>query len=146
MRADGAAQFAERAGLLLGTKPRHLTVAGGQHGYRHLTATLADGRNAFIKAAHGPTPPPGGAAGASALRAEANGLRWLAEAGAVPLPEVLAAGADMLVIELLPHGGPSPDSACEFGQRGWALLVHVCLFGAGYAGQVRAAARAVLGG
>lgn len=137
MQADGAAEYAERAGNLLGAQPRQLTVVGGEHGYRHMTATLADGRGAFIKAtteraaspatevsatpAAGPAKAhrPQGASEreAAAFRAEANGLRWLAEANAVPIPHVLAVGTDMLIIELLPHGGPSARDAYDFGQR-----------------------------
>lgn len=137
MQADGTADYAERAGDLLGERPRQLTVVGGEHGYRHITATLADGRGAFIKAtADRAAPPastvlPASAAGptqahlsksaserdAAAFRAEANGLRWLAEANAVPIPQVLAVGTDMLIIELLPNGSPSARDAYDFGQR-----------------------------
>jgi fructosamine-3-kinase len=65
----------------------------------------------FAKAA------PGTGDEATAFAAEANGLRWLAEAGAVPVPAVLGVSADLLVIELLPPGHPAPEAAEEFGAR-----------------------------
>jgi fructosamine-3-kinase len=99
--------YAERIGALLKVPVVAARVAGGQHGYRHLTATLADGREVFVKAA--------GPGHAAAFAAEANGLRWLAEAGAVPVPEVLGTDDGLLVIELLPPGRPSPEAAREFG-------------------------------
>jgi fructosamine-3-kinase len=52
---------------------------------------------------------------ADAFAAEANSLRWLAEAAAVPVPEVLAAAPAALVISLIPPGRPTPDAAFGFG-------------------------------
>ncbi len=104
------ARTAERIRRLLNVPVTAVRVAGAQHGYQHLTATLADGREVFAKAVPGTD---GSQAGAFA--AEANGLRWLAEANAVPVPEVLGADDNMLVIELLPPGRPSPRAAREFG-------------------------------
>lgn len=103
---------AERIGALLGVPVTEVRRAGAQHGYRHLTATLADGRRVFAKAA----PETGDEATAGAFAAEASGLRWLAEAGGVPVPEVLGVGDDLLVIELLPPGHPTPEAAEEFGK------------------------------
>jgi fructosamine-3-kinase len=80
---------------------------------RHLTATLADGRGVFAKAVQGTGSGTGGHA--AAFAAEANGLRWLAEANAVPVPEVLGADENLLVIELLPPGRPTPQAARDFG-------------------------------
>jgi fructosamine-3-kinase len=109
--------YTERIGALLKVPVVAARVAGGQHGYRHLTATLADGREVFVKAA-GPGHAGASTTGASttgAFAAEANGLRWLAEAGAVPVPEVLGTDDGLLVIELLAPGRPSPEAAREFG-------------------------------
>jgi len=75
---------------------------------RHLAATLADGREAFVKQAVG-----GSRAGE--LAAEANGLRWLAEGGPVPVPAVLSVDEDTLVIEMLPPGAPTAAAARELG-------------------------------
>ena len=100
----------ERIGTLLGLRVAGVRAVGAQHGYRHLVATLADGREVFVKAG------PGGAgATQEAFAAEAKGLRWLAEAAAVPVPDVLGVGGDLLVIELLPPGGATPEAAEAFG-------------------------------
>jgi fructosamine-3-kinase len=100
-------RYSERTGRAAGTPATRVTVVGGQHGYQHLAATLADGREAFVKASDTPDP--------EAFAAEANGLRWLREAGAVPVPEVLGVTGDLLVIELLPPGRPTPEAAEDFG-------------------------------
>jgi len=101
---------ARRIGALLGVPVADIRAVGGQHGYRHLTGTLADGREVFAKAAHDAD-----GAQAAAFAAEANGLRWLAEASAVPVPVVLGVDENLLVIELLPAGGPTRDAAEDFG-------------------------------
>jgi fructosamine-3-kinase len=100
----------ERIGPLLNVPVTEIREAGAQHGYQHLTATLADGREVFAKAALG-------ARGrqAAAFAAEANGLRWLAEPGALPVPEVLGVDEHVLVMELLPPGRPSRQAALAFG-------------------------------
>ena len=46
--------YAERVRQLLRLPVTRLSVAGAQHGYHHLTATLADGRAVFAKAVPGP--------------------------------------------------------------------------------------------
>ncbi|MBV9207882.1 MAG: fructosamine kinase family protein [Actinobacteria bacterium] len=77
--------------------------------------TLAGGRRAFAKvaaAAEGEAVPPQIAA---AFAAEANGLRWLAEADAVPVPEVLAVTEAALVISMIPAGRATPSAAFGFG-------------------------------
>jgi fructosamine-3-kinase len=83
---------------------------GGQHGYRHVAGTLADGRAIFVKAA---SPE----AVAAAFTAEANGLRWLAAANGAPsVPQVLGVARDFLVIELLaPLDCAAPQSARRLG-------------------------------
>ena len=132
-------------GRLTGLAVRDARVAGAQHGYQHLMITLADGRRAFAKAvAPGPVDHPTAAdraetaardaaagpsvrcdaaagpsvrcdAAAAAFAAEANGLRWLAEAEAVAVPEVLAVGPQALVISMIPPGRPTPEAAFGFG-------------------------------
>ena len=89
-----------------------LRDVGRQHGYQHVTGTLADGRAIFAKVAPGP-----GDADAEAFAAEANGLRWLAEAdGGPPVPEVLGVATQLLVIELLqPLERVSAQAARRFG-------------------------------
>jgi len=96
--------FSERLGQLLRVPVTRLEFTGAQHGVSHATATLADGREVFVKSG-----PAGG------FPAEANSLRWLGSAGGAPVPEVLAVDDEHLVIELLPPGGSSPSAAFEFG-------------------------------
>jgi len=108
MTSAAQTHFTERMRQLLHVHVTRLSVAGAQHGYKHLTAMLADGRAVFAKAAPGPGQ-------AAALAAEANGLRWLAQAQAVPVPRVLGVAEDLLVIELLPPGHPTTEAAAGFG-------------------------------
>jgi fructosamine-3-kinase len=85
-----------------------LREIGSSHGVLHLAATLADGRAAFVKQA-------AGGSRAGELAAEANGLWWLAAAGAVPVPDVISVDAEMLVIEMLPPGDPTAAAARDLG-------------------------------
>ncbi|MEU6368711.1 fructosamine kinase family protein [Streptomyces sp. NPDC046931] len=56
-----------------------------------------------------------------ALLAEAAGLRWLAEAGAVPVPSVHGHDTHRLVTDRVPPGRPNAHVALRFG-RGLAAL------------------------
>ena len=105
-----AEEFAARIGALVGVAVAGVGEVGTRHGFRHLTGTLADGRAVFVKAAVGD-----GGGAPEAFAAEANGLRWLARAGAVPVPAVLGADESTLVIELLPPGEPTPGATRDFG-------------------------------
>ncbi len=99
-----------------GLPVREARVAGAQHGYQHIVLTLAGGRRAFAKIAA--EPGPGETADgqtAAAFAAEASGLRWLAEADAVPVPEVLAVTGSALVISMIPAGRPTSSAAFRFG-------------------------------
>jgi fructosamine-3-kinase len=82
---------------------------GGGHGARHYRAQLADGRTLFIKEA-------ADEAGIAALNAEALGLRWLAEAAAVPVPETIWRHNKTLALIYLPPGRPDPAAAERFGR------------------------------
>ena len=113
---SAARRLAGQTGLAV----REARVVGSQHGYQHLMITLAGGRRAFAKvAAVGPDGAvPEGAVPdetAAAFAAEASSLRWLAEAGAVPVPEVLAVTQAALVISMIPPGHASPSAAFRFG-------------------------------
>jgi fructosamine-3-kinase len=127
-----SAALADRIARLTGLAVREARVVGAQHGYQHLMITLSGGHRAFAKAtpardpaaplgpgvSPGPGPDPGAApsgAVAAAFAAEANGLRWLAEASAVPVPEVLAVGPEALVISMIPPGRATPEAAFGFG-------------------------------
>ncbi|MBL1082605.1 fructosamine kinase family protein [Streptomyces actinomycinicus] len=61
----------------------------------------------------------GGAPGA--VRAEVAGLRWLAAAEAVRVPEVLACDERWMVTERVPTGSPGPLAALHFGHALAAL-------------------------
>jgi fructosamine-3-kinase len=96
---------------------------GGQHGVRHVRATLDDGRTVFAKlAGNAGAGPPGGSSGsgvqgaAAGFEAEARGLRWLGEAGAVPVPEVLGWDGVGLVISWIPAGAATRQAAERFGR------------------------------
>jgi fructosamine-3-kinase len=67
--------------------------------------------------------------------AEAAGLRWLREAGAVPVPEVLVELPDLLAIEWIEAGDVTESGAREFG-AGLARLHHsgADAFGAPWSG------------
>jgi fructosamine-3-kinase len=78
--------------------------------------TLDDGSSVFAKAWPGGQPPPAGF-----FEAEAAGLAWLREAGAVPVPEVIAALPDMLVLEWVEPGPPATATAERFGRELAAL-------------------------
>jgi fructosamine-3-kinase len=118
-----SAALAGQIGQLTGLAVREARVVGAQHGYQHLMLTLSGGRRAFAKA----VAPPGQDAGlvqdsasspdevAAMFAAEANGLRWLAEAAAVPVPEILAVGPGALVISMIPPGPATPEAAFGFG-------------------------------
>lgn len=75
-------------------------------------ATFADGSRAFVKRA---------TAAAGMFEAEAEGLRALAEAKAIRVPEVLAVAADALVLEMVEPAPRKRDFSADFGQRLAAL-------------------------
>src|SRR5215472_9140485 len=102
-------ELAGRLARLAGAAVSELRLTGSQHQARHYRATLADGRVVFVKeAAAGP---------AAALDAEARGLGWLAEAGAVPVPDVAGWDESMLVISWVPPGTADAASAGRFGRE-----------------------------
>ena len=90
---------------------------GGGSINRALRATLADGRRVFVK--HHPDAPPG------SFRAEADGLAWLAAAGALRTPAVVAVGDDpgprFLALEWIGRGAGGTEAQEAFG-RGLAAL------------------------
>jgi len=53
--------------------------------------------------------------------AEAAGLRWLREANAVPVPEVIVALPELLALEWVEPGEPTPEAARRFGAELAAL-------------------------
>ncbi|NES17163.1 MULTISPECIES: fructosamine kinase family protein [Micromonospora] len=76
--------------------------------------TLDDGHSIFAKTwpERAGRPAPGGF-----FAAEAAGLRWLREAGAVAVPEVLVTLPELLALEWVEPGEPSPEAAERFGRE-----------------------------
>jgi fructosamine-3-kinase len=103
------ADVAGRLERLTGAAVRELRAAGAQHRWDHYQAVLADGRAVFAKVAAG------GLGGV--FDAEARGLRWLAEARAVGVPEVLGWDEATLVVSWLPHGRADAATAERFGRE-----------------------------
>ncbi len=94
-----------------GAAVRELCQIGGGHGALHYRAVLADGRELFVKAA-------AAAAGAGdALTAEANGLRWLGEATAAPVPELIFISQNLLATRWLLQASPDRAAAERFGHE-----------------------------
>ena len=87
-------------------------LAGGDINVAHQLA-LVDGRRLFVKTNE--RSPPG------MFAAEARGLSWLAEAGALRIPEVVAVASpddpqQFLVLELVGTGAPGRDFDEKLGQ------------------------------
>ncbi len=103
---------AARAEALIGQGVVSTTpVAGGDI----CTATrlrLSDGSNAVIKTR--PQAPE------RFFTQEADGLRWLADAGGAPVPDVLGADDECLVLAWVEPGKPTAEAAEDFG-RGLAV-------------------------
>ncbi|HEY0697554.1 MAG TPA: fructosamine kinase family protein [Micromonospora sp.] len=80
--------------------------------------TLDDGNSVFAKSwpegAGSPVPE-------GFFAAEAAGLRWLAEAGAVPVPGVVAELPELLALDWVEPGPASPEAAERFGRELAAL-------------------------
>ncbi len=119
--ASGEA-LAGRLARLAGSAVTRLRPVGGGHGAMHHRASLADGRELFVKSVDGEQ-------AAAALRAEASGLRWLGEAGAVPIPEVIFIHNGLLALAWVPQGTADRAAAERFGRELAAL--HAAGAGAG---------------
>jgi len=111
--------LAESLSAALGRAVADLTpVAGGDLNDAY-AAMLADGARVFVKTSGDP-------AAAGSFAAEADGLRWLADADALPVPDVLAladdaSGPRFLALRWI-EAGPSTRAADEALGRGLAHL------------------------
>jgi fructosamine-3-kinase len=94
----------------LGSEAVGFTRGGGGSISEAGRVDLRDGRMVFAKSAAGLT--------SGQLGVEAEGLRWLGEVDGVPVPEVLAAGDDLLVLSWIP---PGPRGAATDELLGRAL-------------------------
>lgn len=110
---NGEAALPDRLARLLGTPVRSLQVVGGGDICRSFAATLASGERCFVKTLA--DAPPG------FFAAEAVGLRWLADAAALPVPDVLAGGDDLLALSWVDGARRTPAAEEAFG-RGLARL------------------------
>jgi fructosamine-3-kinase len=97
----------------LGAEVARATPVGGGDVCLAMRLQLADGRLVFVKMPRG-----GSEAG---LEAEASGLRWLAEAGVVFVPEVLAVSPRALVLPWLEPGPRAGDFDERLGRELAAL-------------------------
>lgn len=91
--------LADRVGAALGTTVHAARPVTGGDLNDAWRMDLADGGAVFVKT---PRDAPAGTSGAFA--AEAAGLRWLGDAGALPVPAVRADGEDFLVLEWVDPG------------------------------------------
>lgn len=96
----------------VGAPARATRPVGGGSINRAARVELADGRVIFVK--HHPDAPPG------AFAAEAAGLRWLGEAGALRVPAVLGVGEDaaarFLALEWIAPAAPAAGAGERFGR------------------------------
>ncbi len=99
---------AARAESLLGQGVVSTTSVAGGDVCTSTRLRLTDGHNAIIKTR--PQAP------ADMFIREAEGLRWLAEAGGARVPEVLAVADDCLILAWVEQGKPTPDAAERFGR------------------------------
>jgi fructosamine-3-kinase len=116
------AELARAVAEALGAEVTHARGVSGGDINDAVAVTLGDGREVFVKT--------NAAAPAGLFAAEARGLRWLAAARALPVPEVLAVGARFLVLALIRSAprGPGFDDAVG---RGLAVLHHTAPEGFG---------------
>jgi fructosamine-3-kinase len=112
----GPGEVAAQLEELLGAGLRDCRSLGGQHGVGHYRCVLADGRVGFAKVAG-----PQLSAARAGFGAEARGLSWLGEAGAVPVPGVLGWDDGALVISWVQAERAERRAAGRFG-RELALL------------------------
>jgi len=113
---------------LLGATVDEEVDLGAAHEWSLHKVTLADGRTVFVKRARGRLD--------GLFTAEANGLRWLAEGGDAPVPEVLAADDAMLVLPWIETAAPTPDKAERFGRELAALHHGADAYGAPWPGYI----------
>jgi fructosamine-3-kinase len=107
--------FGERVTRLLGREVAAIARVHGGDVAQAFAVELADGETVFAKT-HATAPP-------GFFTTEASGLAWLRDAGAVPIPEVLAVSDDppLLVLEWIEPGRGSATHEADFG-RGLAAL------------------------
>jgi len=88
-------------------RPVQLSPVGGGCISNALVASFADGSSVFLKSAAGP---------AGMFEREAEGLRALAAAGSIRVPEVLVVGSEALVLELIHEAAKKQGFFASFGR------------------------------
>ncbi|MCX5068313.1 fructosamine kinase family protein [Micromonospora lupini] len=114
---------------------RETPVAGGNI-CAAARLTLDDGHSVFAKSwpERADRPAPEGF-----FAAEAAGLRWLREADAIGVPEVIVALPDLLALDWVEPGEPTPEAAERFGRELAGLhRAGAPAFGAAWAGFIGA--------
>lgn len=110
-------ELADAAARALGARATAAEPVGGGSINQAARVTLDDGRRIFVK--HSAGAPPG------SFRAEAEGLAWIAGAGALRTPAVLAlvegGGAPLLALEWIERAPAPPGRGAEFGRALAAL-------------------------
>ena len=126
------ADVREELGATLGGVVSQVRALSGGDISRAFAVTLADGREVFVKTNR--RAPPGGPSGGPSgmFTAEGWGLRWLAEAGALRVPAVIAVHERFLVLELVRVGERSRSFHEDLG-RGLAALHRAAAPGFGLA-------------
>jgi fructosamine-3-kinase len=112
------AELREAVGRELGSAVREASSLAGGDINDAFDVSLSDGRRVFVKAHSRGVP--------GMFSAEARGLAWLAEAGAIGVPKVLAVGSDdagagFLALEHLGNGRPGRDFDETLGRALGAL-------------------------
>jgi fructosamine-3-kinase len=103
-----AGSIAHRAEQLLGTAVVATAPVAGGDICTSTRLRLSDGRSALVKTRpHAP---------ADFFATEARGLSWLASAGGVDVPDVLAAEPDCLILSWVETGRPGAEAAERFGR------------------------------
>lgn len=117
---SAAGDVGERVHAATGRTVTGATRIGGGDTATAWRCRLDDGRTVVAKVPGVGDPDPG-----AAVAAEAHGLGWLAEAGAVRVPTVVAAAADpptaVLVLEWIEPGPPAGDHDERLGRELAAL-------------------------
>src|ERR1700749_2446523 len=100
---------ADAIARITGSAVAGLQEIGSQHRWRHYRGRLAGGQEFFAKISERPLD--------ALWHSEASGLRLMADAGAVPVPEVLGRDQNALVLSWVPPCSPDPAAAVRFGRE-----------------------------
>jgi fructosamine-3-kinase len=102
--------IADAVAAVVGSGVRSMRRVGGGDVAESYRVDLDDGRRVFAKTHHDPPP--------EFFTTEAWGLRWLRDARAVAVPDVIAVGDEppLLVLEWIEEGHPTATTEAELGR------------------------------